>query len=111
MKIAKTLAWISLIAMTYALFQGFIFGSFFEDGGELMQNPWGIVSLIDLYAGFTLFAIWVAYKEETLFKAVLWIVLLMIFGFFIGSIYVLKALYQSDGTVKSALLKPNDLEH
>lgn len=109
MKLAKILAWLAFLAMSIALFQGFVFGSFFEDGSELMQNPWGIVSLIDLYAGFTLFAIWMAYKETDPFKATIWIVTLMIFGFFIGSIYVLKALYQSDGSFKSALLKPEDL--
>jgi hypothetical protein len=110
MKTAKLLAWICFAAITFALFQGFVFGNFFEDGSELMSNPWGIVALIDLYAGFILFAIWIVYKEPSVFKAVLWIVLLMIFGFFIGSIYVLKALYFSDGTIESALLKPHDLE-
>ena len=109
MKTAKILAWISFAGMTYALFQGFFFGSFLEDGGELLQNPWGIVSLIDLYAGFTLFAIWIAYRETTIKSRILWIVLLMVFGFFIGSIYVLKALYQSDGSFRSALLRPDDL--
>ncbi|MFP4077567.1 MAG: DUF1475 family protein [Bacillota bacterium] len=104
MKIAKILAWIAFLAMTAALVHGFINGDFFKDGSELMQNPWGIVSLVDLYAGFTLFAIWIAYREDALSLKVVWIVALMVFGFFVGSLYVLYALYTSDDDPKTVLL-------
>ena len=32
-----------------ALFYGFTLGDFWKDGGELMNNPWGVVSLFDVY--------------------------------------------------------------
>ena len=41
--------------MAGALFYGFTQGDFREDGGELLENPWGIVSLFDVYVGFFLF--------------------------------------------------------
>ena len=47
-----------------ALAYGFIVGDFWKDGGELMDNPWGIVSLFDVYVGFFFFIGWIAYRES-----------------------------------------------
>lgn len=95
MKIAKLIAWLGLLAMTIALLNGFINGSFFDDGSIILNNPWGIVSLVDLYVGFILFALWIAFREKKLLSSILWITSLMILGFFIGSLYVLVTLYKS----------------
>lgn len=97
MKIAKIIAWLGLLAMTAVLLNGFINGDFGQDGGELLANPWGVVSLVDLYVGFALFSIWIAVREKNVFFAIVWIVLMMVLGFFTGSLYVLIALYQSKG--------------
>jgi hypothetical protein len=97
MKIAKLIAWIALLAMTAVLLNGFVNGNFGEDGSALLSNPWGIVSLVDLYAGFFLFSIWIAFRERSVWAAVLWIVLMMVLGFFTGSLYVLILLYKSKG--------------
>lgn len=95
MRIGKVIAWVGLIAMTVAILQGFLVGDFFEDGGEILANPWGIVSLVDLYVGFALFSMWIAFREKSPFMAAVWIVLMMILGFFTGALYVLYAFYQS----------------
>lgn len=88
MKIVQGLSFLGVIAMTLALANGFTNGDFFVDGGELLANPWGIVSLVDLYVGFSLFAIWMYVKESNKLIAVVWIVLLMVLGFFTGALYV-----------------------
>lgn len=95
MKIAKIVAWLGVLAMTIALLNGFINGSFFDDGSIILNNPWGIVSLVDLYVGFILFALWIGFREKSILSSVLWIISLMILGFFIGSLYVLVTLYKS----------------
>jgi len=95
MKLAKGIAWIGLLAMTIALFNGFINGNFQEDGSMILNNPWGIVSLVDLYVGFILFAMWMVFREKDILHAVIWVVSIMVLGFFIGALYVLIALYQS----------------
>ena len=97
MKIIKLIGWVGLIAMTLVIGNGFINGSFTEDGGELLRNPWGVVSLVDLYVGFALFSIWIALREKSMGAKVVWIILMMILGFFTGSLYVLKAAYESKG--------------
>ena len=97
MKTAKLIAWLGLLSMVAVLLNGFINGSFSEDGARLLANPWGIVSLVDLYVGFILFSMWIAFREKNIFAATTWIVLMMVFGFLTASVYILVALYGSNG--------------
>ena len=62
-----------------------------------MALPWGIVSLVDLYVGFTLFAGWIIYREQSWPRSLVWIVLLMTLGFFTGALYTFIALQTSEG--------------
>jgi ABC-type polysaccharide/polyol phosphate export permease len=62
MKFSKVIAALCLSAMTIILFYAFMSGNFTEEGVRLLRMPWGIVSLVDLYAGFTLFSCWIAYR-------------------------------------------------
>lgn len=89
MKVVQGISLLGVLAMTAALANGFMNGDFFADGGELFANPWGIVSLVDLYVGFSLFAIWMYVKESNKWIALVWIVLLMVLGFFTGALYLL----------------------
>jgi hypothetical protein len=97
MRIAKIIAALGVIAMTGALIYGFTAGNFSVDGGKILQNPWGIVSLVDLYTGFTLFSAWIIYREKAIIPSLIWVVLMMVLGFFTASLYVLIALITSKG--------------
>ncbi len=97
MKAAKLIAIIGIIAMTAVMINGFVNGNFSQDGAELLANPWGIVSFVDLYVGFALFSIWIAFREKNLLLAIMWIVLMMGLGFFTGSLYLLIALIRARG--------------
>jgi len=97
MKIAKILAVLGVLAMTAVLIYGFTAGDFSVDGGKVIQNPWGIVSLVDLYTGFFLFSGWIIFREGVSLRSLIWVVLMMVLGFFTASLYALIALYQSDG--------------
>ncbi len=83
--------------MVAVLLNGFINGSFSEDGAELLANPWGIVSLVDLYVGFILFSMWIVFREPGPLSAAIWVVLMMVFGFLAGAVYVLYALHTCGG--------------
>lgn len=97
MKIVKWISALGLLAMPLVLWQGFTLGSFTQDGGALLQNPWGLVSVVDLYVGFALFAMWIYFREASHLQAVLWIVVLMILGFHLASLYVLIQAFISKG--------------
>ncbi len=97
MKVPKIITWLGLGAMTYGLVNGFVNGNFVEDGKVLLANPWGVMSMIDLYVGFTLFSMWIFYREKNTLKSIIWTILMMTLGFFAACIYVLMALYKSKG--------------
>lgn len=97
MRIAKIIAWIGLLAMTAVLVNGFTRGDFGGEGAWLMANPWGIVSLVDLYVGFALYSVWIVYREKSPIVAGLWVIAMMVLGFWAGALYLLLALYRSGG--------------
>jgi hypothetical protein len=95
MKIAKIISVLGMLAMTVVLIYGFTVGNFSAEGSKLTSMPWGIVSLVDLYTGFTLFSAWIIYREKSLPIALLWTVAMMTLGFFAGSLYAFLALQTS----------------
>ena len=107
MRLAKIIAWLGVLAMTAALYHGFINGNFFADGSLLLSNPWGIVSMVDLYTGFILFSMWIVFRESNKLTAAVWVVLMMVLGFFAGSVYVLLALTKSKGSWLDFYLGPH----
>jgi hypothetical protein len=98
MRNAALLALVGLVAMGAVLAYGFVAGDFFNEGGVLLSMPWGIVSLVDLYVGFALFSGWIAYRESSRGQALIWILLVMLLGFFAASLYTLLALRGSGGS-------------
>lgn len=103
MKLVQVLSAFGVLVMTVALLNGFLVGDFFADGSLLLENPWGIVSLVDLYVGFTLFSIWVYVRETNKVLAIGWIVSIMVLGFFSGALYVLIHSLRSS-TIQELLL-------
>lgn len=100
MNVAKIISGLGVLAMTAALFNGFVNGDFSTDGAALLQNPWGIVSMVDLYTGFILFCGWIIYREQSVLRPIIWVVLMMVLGFFAGSLYTFLALHASKGDWK-----------
>ncbi len=104
MTVAKIIAIVGILAMTAVLVYGFVIGDFGTEGAQLLAMPWGIVSLVDLYVGFALFSCWIAYRERSPWVAAIWIILMMILGFWTGAVYTALALFTADGDPRRALL-------
>ncbi len=100
MKIAKIISLLGVLAMSAILVYGFTVGDFSAEGTQLLAMPWGIVSLVDLYVGFTLFSCWIVYREKNVLSAIIWVVLMMVLGFFTGALYTFIALQTSGGDWK-----------
>jgi hypothetical protein len=88
------------LIMAGALIYGFIEGDFWKDGGELMKNPWGIVSLFDVYVGFFFFIGWVWYRECCPGIKLGWAVAILLGGNVVAGIYAIIALHKSKGDAK-----------
>jgi hypothetical protein len=97
MKLAKAITLLGVVAMSVVLIYAFTTGSLRQEGSALLSMPWGIVSLVDLYVGFILFSGWIVYRERALIPSVIWVVLMMVLGFFTASVYVFIALQTSGG--------------
>jgi len=97
MKLAKAISLLGLLAMTGILIYAFTIGDFTAEGAQLLAMPWGIVSLVDLYVGFVLFSAWIVYREKALLPSILWVVLMMVLGFWTGALYTFLALQKSGG--------------
>jgi len=97
MTIAKVIVLILTVVMGVTLIYGFTQGDLSADGAVMLSIPWGIVSLVDVYIGFTLFSGWVVFREPSRLRAALWVVLIMVLGFFVAGLYALLALQASTG--------------
>jgi hypothetical protein len=97
MRFAKLLSICGMIAMTASLMYGFTIGDFAADGVQLLRNPWGVVSMVDLYTGFALFSAWVVFREKSIARALVWVMLMVVLGFLTASVYVFLALQASNG--------------
>jgi hypothetical protein len=103
MKIAKVISLLGLAAMTGILIYAFTVGDFSGEGARLLAMPWGIVSLVDLYVGFTLFSCWIVYREKSVLRSIIWVVMMMTLGFWAGALYTFIALQTSGGDWNRAL--------
>jgi len=97
MRIAKAIAVLGILAMSAVLVYAFATGSLSQEGSVLLSMPWGIVSLVDLYVGFILFSGWIVYREKSFIRSVIWVILMMVLGFFTASLYTFIALQTSGG--------------
>jgi hypothetical protein len=66
---------------------------------RLLADRWGVATLFDAYFGFLWFWLWIAYKEGSLGRSLLWLLLLFALGNLAMAAYVLLQL---------ARLKPGD---
>lgn len=103
MRLLRLFSWIGALSMSFVIIHALLNSSFFHDGGALLDNPWGVVSLVDLYVGFFLFSLWIFYREKSRNKALLWSILMMMFGFLTASVYLLILSYK-EANIKTLLL-------
>ena len=107
MKSAKVVSLVGLFAMTGIIVYAFIVGDFGQEGAQLLAMPWGQVSMVDLYVGFILFSGWIIYREKSLGRSIIWVVLMMVLGNWTASLYALLALLTCGGDWKRFWLGRN----
>jgi hypothetical protein len=97
MRGAPLLIGICLATMTAVLAWGFAVGDFWREGAVLTAMPWGVVSIVDVYAGGALFAGWIATRERSWPRTAAWVVAIVILGNFATALYALLAWRDSAG--------------
>ncbi len=104
MTITKVIAYLITIAMVSTIFWAQNQVSVFDS--IIPSLPWGVVSLVDLYAGFILVGIWIFYKEKTV-SALVWIFFLMTLGNLTTAIYVIYSLNKAKGNITKFFMGKN----
>ena len=93
-----TLGFAGLFITAVSVIHALAYGDFSNEGSVLTSMPWGIVSLIDLYVGLVLISLWAYSRETNKLTAVIWMVLIIGLGNMISCLYLLKAVYESQGS-------------
>lgn len=76
---------------------------------QVAASRWGLATLVDAYAGFTWFWLWIAYRERTWGRRLLWLVLVYALGNLAMAAYVviqLADLRPGDGPDALLLRRP-----
>lgn len=97
MRKIQILSGLGVVVMGAAILYGLIIGEFFREAGVLFAEPWFHVSIIDLYVGFLLFCGWILFRERSIGKAILWVVLVLTLGNFASCLYALWAALGAKG--------------
>jgi hypothetical protein len=74
---------------------------------RLLADRWGVATLFDAYFGFLWFWLWIAYKEDSPGRSLLWLLLLFALGNLAMAAYVLLQLarLKSGAGVEQLLLR------
>lgn len=93
MKTTLTLICLTVISlMLYVTISASLQQEIFSATRQLWPDPWFRATLADAYCGFLFFWIWVAYREQSVAKSLLWFILIMTLGNLAMSCYVLLQL-------------------
>ena len=92
----RVLSVLVVLGMTAAIVFGFASGDFSAEGSEILGLAWGKVTLIDLYLGFAMFGAWIAYRESSWARTILWWALLVVLGNLTAGIYLAIAAFTSE---------------
>ena len=96
-----------LVTMTAAMTYGRVAGDYCGVGRVIMRMPWGVISVIDVYAGGALFAGWIAARERSALRTTGWVVAIFVLGNVATSLYALIALRTSGGDATLFWLGPH----
>lgn len=70
-------------------------------------HPWFVATLFDTYFAFIAFFCWVAYKENSIWRSLLWLVGILVLGNFVIAAYCLIQLFKvrADAPLQEVLLR------
>ncbi|REK24847.1 MAG: DUF1475 domain-containing protein [Actinobacteria bacterium] len=94
MTVIRTVALTGAAAMVAAILAGFVSGDFTGEGSAILDLVWGRVTLIDLYIGLGLFAVWIGFREKRPLLRAAWWLALIILGNLASALYVVIASFQ-----------------
>ena len=99
----RTLQWTAFtlfLVMTAGLTYGLTVGEFWEEGGQITDLIWGNLTLLDFYIGVAFICMWIAFREVSWIRSLVWILFVIGLGNWTVSLYVFLAARSSEGNWK-----------
>lgn len=84
---------VCMVAFTALVVWAIQVSSFSAAADAIFGEPWGIVTLVDLYIGFFIFAFFISLLERTFARSIIWILPLLVLGNGVALLYLAFALY------------------
>lgn len=96
----RALAAFGTAAMLATILAAFSVASFTDEGASLLALAWGRVTLIDLYLALVLGWVWIAWRERSAGRALLWAVATVVTGSLALFVYLLVAALRARTTLE-----------
>ena len=80
---------IALLLAACIVWAGFIANShLFDDGGKILEEPWGVVTMVDLYVGFTVAGLIILIVEPNKWVGAAWAAPIFILGNVVTAVWL-----------------------
>jgi hypothetical protein len=83
------------LTMAAAIVYGIASGGFVNELRDLLDAPWGRVTLIDLFLGFVIFGAWIGWREQSVVRSAPWWIALALTGNLAAGFYLFLAARKS----------------
>lgn len=106
MLLIRLVAAFGMGTMLAAIMAGFAAAPFLEEGGAILDLAWGRVTIIDIELAFLFGWLWIAWRERSVPRALLWAALTLVTGSLALFGYLFGASLRATDP-RSLLLGPN----
>ena len=83
----RTISAVGAVVLGGAILLALFTGDFGAEGSAILDMPWGVVSVIDVYTGVAIVAAWIWWRDGAAMGFV-WLVLLIVLGHMATALYV-----------------------
>lgn len=81
----------AFLALLLAIVFGVVYRDFTGEGNLMLSVYWGQFTMVDIYVAFIVVYLWIIYRERSLWRSILWFILVMTGGSMTICLYVFLA--------------------
>ncbi|MBD3155568.1 MAG: DUF1475 domain-containing protein [Candidatus Aenigmarchaeota archaeon] len=109
-KLLKSLFSLLFIVMVSMITWGIFSGNWGRAVSYIREEPWLLVTVVDIYISFFVFYVWVFYREENIFSRIIWFLSIVFTGSVAITLYILIQLFKlkKKETVKNMISGDSD---
>ncbi len=100
---AQIVFFAGFLALLISIIYGVLAYDILAEGSVMLAVYWGRFTFIDIYVAFIVFFLWAAYRENSIFKSILWFLLIMLGGSMTICLYLFLAFRGADNDIKKLL--------